>query len=489
MADLRLGNLANKMSPSVSGGVSQEDIARSQGLQNVFASMASGIDTSKQNSPIMNILGQGLSGAAAGYGYKAGVQTGKAQDEYNQYVQQMAEYEKGLAEAENFEKKQEAAESKIVVPATVARIEYSKTGDKQAYEAKVRSLADSFAQGIGAELVTAHLDPQNDQRLVMSLKGPTGAQDTQIIDISDMIAKASKLDPELAKQGMMSIGVTPPMEKGSLQEKISQTEKGLGRPLTDQEKSELAGFKATKEATTDQGNFMLGEKGAEAQQKQRATVIENLPKYQDAVVSADMISEKLASGVKTGILSSWSAPAQQLINEAVGTQIFNNPKDLAEIKSQLNAQLGTVIKQFGSGTAISDRDLSTAREIVGSAATPSEALIRIQALVKAKAQQAVMEANIYNDPVAMGYNTKSEAEAAIRDMYDPKNGTLKQLYNDNLRAYATPMVNSQAKELGMSAPAQGQQGGMVKISNGSETFMVSPEDAQAAAADGFKVVQ
>lgn len=397
MAQLKLANIFNKMSPATSP-TAEQDQQRSRNLGSALqlaAKVAGGEGIDPQASGFQQAITAGLLGGAQGFTNKADMQKAQAQDEYNTWVQEVQKAEAQAAQAADFQAKEKAAIMQASIPALSAYQQYTQGGDKEAYVNKLKSIGTAFAAELGGELINLHLDPGSDQMVVMTISDVTGdgQQDTKTINLAQLIGPATELNAEFAKGMLPVFGVTPPAKEGTTELTFEQFQ-----AMSPEERALYQEFsgKGGKGPKKDTGASLLGKKGNEEIQKKRAALLNGSPERAAARGRIAQVQELLASGTQTGALTELSSQALGILGTALGVD-FSSVSNVAQLNALLKGQLSGVLSIFGAGTGISNRDVENAQLIIGSVENPADALRKIQAYAAANLRVAEEQANVIRE--------------------------------------------------------------------------------------------
>lgn len=417
---LNLGNLANKVTPAVSPTASQ-DVARSQNIANSLALAAdtlSGKNYVPGQSGFEQALGAGLRGAAQGMQGKATMTAAKGQDEYNAYVQQMADFEANTTKVKDRIEREQNAQKKYA--SIIASAVVGANGDPEKLKAMLPMYYKMLAKESGYDVVS--ITPQGDNPYLYSatLKDPEdGETSTQDVTPVEVMQYVFEQDPELAKQAIAAMGQFDPslLSKGktsALADKITETEQALGRSLTEQERLDILGI------TQNNPKPEVSDYQKELDKKTAVTdskVLEALPQLQSVAFSADRVIDELArTGIQTGPLSQLKAELLGGINSITGVDIFGSPETIQTLDALQAPQVFAAVRNLGAGTGISNADREFAAKTIGGSLTDPKVIARMQALLKASA----MRNGFFAKPLqayASGKISREELEAFRTRIY------------------------------------------------------------------------
>lgn len=434
MADLKLGNVFNRVTPG-----NEVEQARNLGFANIATGIAdtlSGKDFQPGMSGFEQAMVAGARGAATGFQNKAAMQKAQAQEEMNAWAKSLADDEAARAKALDFAEKEKTAISRASIPALSAYQEYKKTGDKAAFEARLKSIGTSFASSLGTELTNLHLDPNSDQIVVMTLKDidGDGQQDTQRIDLADLIGPATELNADFAKGMLPVFGVTPP-SKASEDVTFEQFKSFTPEEQAAYERFTGKGGKTDKsKGVSSARERILGTAGSEATQKEDAEILNGFDQRAVSANALKRLQQGLAEGIRTGGLTEITADSISVVNTLLGTNI-KMPADIAEFRSLLKDQLGSALQIYGAGTGISNRDVISAEQTIGTVDTPKEALQKILAGMSARLEATDEYANKLEQLILeedAGRITPAESDARRAELRTKFRARLAELYNQKL---------------------------------------------------------
>jgi len=363
---LKLGNLANRV--EAIGANTMENQARSLALGNTFSGIAdtlAGKDYQAGMSGFEQALIAGARGAATGFQGKAAIEKAKGQDELNAWVQELQAAETQNAASEARLAREKAAEQKYA--SIIASAVIGAQGDPERLKQTLPMYYKMMAQESGYEVVS--ITPQGDNPYVYSvtLKDPEdGTTETQDVNPTALGQYVFEQDADLGKQFVAALGGFDPAklqkakEPSGVAADAAQAEAFLGRPLTDQEKEQIAKKK-----------LGLGS----------AAVAENPPEsFASSVDSFNAIADQLIStGMNTGFGTGVMATIASGLGDALGIKDFEKyASDAGALSSQLKQAALTKIKLTGANPSNADRIYID--EITGGLGTQQDAILNNVAL-------------------------------------------------------------------------------------------------------------
>ena len=392
MADLKFGNVLNRLTAG-----NEAAQAQSTGYANLASSIAdtlAGKDYQPGMSGLQQALVAGARGAATGFQNKAAMAKATAQDEMNAWAQTLVEDERLRAKSLEFAEKEKTAVMQASIPTLSAYQEYKKTGDKAAFETRLKSIGTAFAASLGTQLINLHTDPNSDQMVVMTLKDldGDGQQDTRTIDLASLVGPATELNAEFAKGILPVFGINP--AKATDSEPTFEQYKAMSpedRMLVDQ----FRGKKTTSDKTSwdDRDKAVF---------KNLTGTVEKLANYDDLQALADAAASKLInSGVDTGFGTDTLATVAGALGRTFGVDSLSNfSGDVSALSSALREQVLPKVKALGAGTGISNADRDYAEKTVGSVNDTAESLVEKMALQRAIAEKGSEIKRLYQDAAA-----------------------------------------------------------------------------------------
>lgn len=442
---LKLGALQNK----ITAGNEQEQ-ARNMALANnlqLGAQLISGQGFQAGMSPFEQVAQGALLGASQGFKNKAEMKKAQAQDEYNAWLQELQNNEVQLQESEAYAAKVKESMERAALPYAAARIAYGEGKmNKEEYAATLKNIAEITFMHRGEELVSAQLEGDNPDLLGIVVRDPdTGNTTTRVQNLTELSQAALAQDAEigralLAAQGRLPSGYFDKKSATGSDEisKLADYRKALSEAQTPEERAavdSIFGVKREKSSGVSSARErILGSAGSEETQKEDAEILNGFDQRAVSANALKRLQQGLAEGIRTGGLTELTADSISVVNTLLGTNM-KMPADIAEFRSLLKDQLGSALQIYGSGTAISNRDVISAEQTIGTVDTPKEALQKILASMSARLEATDEYANELEQLMLeedAGRITPAESDARRAKLRTKFRARIEELYNQKL---------------------------------------------------------